>query len=122
MSVIGEPSSAKNTAWPNAGSPEWSALMAEAQTGNSTAYRTLLVELARWLEHFYLDRLPREAVDDGVAGALRLIHETRHTYDPKRPFDRWLTAIARHQFLKIESARRCRNAGRYARYVPSRDL
>lgn len=79
--------------------------MAEAQAGNPTAYRQLLVELAQWLEHFYLDRLPREMVDDGVSETLRLLHEIRHTYDPGRPFDPWLIAIAQHQCVKIESAR-----------------
>jgi DNA-directed RNA polymerase specialized sigma24 family protein len=102
-------------------SPEWGALMAEAQAGNSTAYRQLLVELAPWLEHFYLDRLPREMVGDGVSRALRLIHEVRHTYDPKRPFDPWLTAIAQHQCAKIDSVRGNRNPGPH-RYVLSKNL
>jgi DNA-directed RNA polymerase specialized sigma24 family protein len=86
-------------------SPEWGALMAEAQAGNPMAYRQLLGELAQWLERFYLDRLPREMVGDGISETLRLIHEMRHTYDPGRPFGPWLTAIAQHQCAKIESAR-----------------
>jgi DNA-directed RNA polymerase specialized sigma24 family protein len=108
MSVVDEPSSARRPGRglsSNPVSPEWGALMAEAQAGNPTAYRKLLIELARWLEHFYLDRLPSEAVDDGISGALRLIHEIRHTYDPSRPFDPWLASIAQHQCGKIQSAR-----------------
>jgi DNA-directed RNA polymerase specialized sigma24 family protein len=109
MSVVDEPSSAQCAGRrgfsSDAVSPEWGALMAEAQAGNSTAYRKMLLGLARWLEHFYLDRLPPEAVDDGIAGALRLIHELRHTYDPTRPFDPWLISIAQHQCRKIRNAR-----------------
>jgi len=106
----------------NATSPEWGTLMAEAQAGNPTAYRQLLVELARWLEHFYLARLPPEMVEDGISGALLSIHRIRATYDPKRPFDRWLTAIAQHQCAKIGSAGGVRNPGRRGRYVLGRAL
>jgi hypothetical protein len=101
---------------PNVASPEWSALIAEAQAGNATAYRKLLEELAQWLERFYRDRLPQERVDDGISGALCLIHKIRHTYDPNRPFDRWLTSIAEHQGAKIKSDRCDRILGRRHRY------
>jgi RNA polymerase sigma-70 factor (ECF subfamily) len=106
-----------NTARSNAVSPQWGALMAQAQDGNSAAYRELLVELAEWLEHFYRQRLPCERVEDGVSGALLLIHEIRHTYDPNRPFDLWLTAIAWHQCDKIERAGQNRNWGRRKRHL-----
>src|SRR5579859_8195528 len=118
MSIIEEPSSANypggrgfssSTAQPNALSREWGALMAEAQAGNPTAYRKLLVELAEWLEHFYRHRLPPHMVGDGVSGALRLIHKVRHTYDPKRLFDPWLMSIAQHQCARLESAHGNRN-------------
>jgi RNA polymerase sigma-70 factor (ECF subfamily) len=82
--------------------------MAEAQEGNSAAYRKLLVELAGWLEYFYRQRLPCERVKEGVSEALRLIHEIRHTYDPNRPFDRWLISIAQHQCAKMNPDRRNR--------------
>ena len=94
-----------NTAQSSLVSSEWGALMAEAQVGNPTAYRKLLVELSGWLEHFYRQRLPCESVEEGVLEALRLIHRIRHTYDPRRPFDRWLTAIAQHQCAKRRATR-----------------
>ena len=79
-----------------AASRNWGRLMAAAQLGDANAYRTLLSELAVWLDVYYARRLPPGMTDDTVRGVLLAIHATRHTYDPKRPFRPWLTAIARY--------------------------
>jgi RNA polymerase sigma-70 factor (ECF subfamily) len=38
-------------------------------------------------------------VDDAVQDTLLAIHEKRHTYDPARPFEPWLAAIARYKWI-----------------------
>jgi RNA polymerase sigma-70 factor (ECF subfamily) len=38
-------------------------------------------------------------IDDAVQDALLAIHEKRHTYDPARPFEPWLAAIARYKWI-----------------------
>lgn len=77
----------------------WGRLMAAAQEGDADAYRALLSELACWLRQYFSRRLPPAMTDDAVRDALLAIHEMRHTYDPKRPFDPWLAAIARYKWI-----------------------
>jgi RNA polymerase sigma-70 factor (ECF subfamily) len=38
-------------------------------------------------------------VDDATQDTLIAIHEKRHTYDPARPFEAWLAAIARYKWI-----------------------
>ena len=80
-------------------SDEWGSLMAAAQAGHGGAYRRLLDEVRSWLLRYYARRLPPGAVDDAVQDALIAIHEKRHTYDPKRPFRPWLSAVARYKWV-----------------------
>ena len=77
----------------------WSALMAAAQGGNAAAYRTLLTEVGVWLRRYFARRLPPAFVDDAVQDTLLAIHQKRHTYDPARPFEFWLAAVARHKWI-----------------------
>jgi len=77
----------------------WSALMAAAQEGDGVAYRTLLTEVGAWLRRYYARRLPPSFVDDTVQDTLLAIHQKRHTYDPARPFEFWLAAVARHKWI-----------------------
>jgi RNA polymerase sigma factor (sigma-70 family) len=77
----------------------WEYLMSAAQAGDSSAYRRLLGEVRRWLVYFYAQRLPPGHVEDAVQEALIAVHDKRHTYDPRRPFKPWLTAIARHKWI-----------------------
>jgi RNA polymerase sigma factor (sigma-70 family) len=78
---------------------DWSALMAAAQVGNAGVYHRLLSEVGIWLRRYYARRLPPSVVDDAVQDTLLAIHEKRHTYDPARPFEPWLAAIARYKWI-----------------------
>jgi len=78
---------------------DWSVLMAAAQAGNAALYHRLLAEVNEWLRRYYARRLPPAMVADAVQDALLAIHEKRHTYDPARPFEPWLAAIARYKWI-----------------------
>jgi RNA polymerase sigma factor (sigma-70 family) len=77
----------------------WDALMAAAQSGDGSAYRRLLSEVATWLRRYYARRLPPAMIDDAIQDTLMAVHEKRHTYDPGRPFRAWLAAIARYKWI-----------------------
>lgn len=77
----------------------WGKLMAAAQSGDAAAYRSLLAEVGGWLQRYYARRLPPAMIDDAVQDTLLAIHQKRHTYDPARPFEPWLAAIARHKWI-----------------------
>ena len=77
----------------------WGALMAAAQSGDKAAYHRLLVESDAWLRRYYARRLPPAMVADAVQDTLLAIHEKRHTFDPSRPFEPWLAAIARYKWI-----------------------
>ncbi len=86
--------------------------MARAQAGDRDAYRTLLEELAPLLAAF-LRRFTRDPhdLDDLRQEALITVHRARHTYDPMRPLEPWLFAIARTVAIdhhRRESRRRAR--------------
>ncbi|HEX4740915.1 MAG TPA: sigma-70 family RNA polymerase sigma factor [Caulobacteraceae bacterium] len=78
---------------------EWGGLMTAAQAGNGGAYRRLLQEVSSWLCRYYARRLPASMVDDAAQDTLIAIHQRRHTYDPSRPFEAWLGAIARYKWI-----------------------
>ena len=78
---------------------DWGALMIAAQDGNGGAYRQLLGAMRLWLMRYYSRRLPMAQVDDAVQDTLLAIHQKRHTYDPARPFQPWLAAVARHKWI-----------------------
>lgn len=71
--------------------------MAQVQAGDGAAYRTLLDDihpliraiLRRWFSD------PDELAD-AAQETLLTLHRARHTYDPTRPFDPWLAALARY--------------------------
>jgi RNA polymerase sigma factor (sigma-70 family) len=83
----------------DASGQNWDQLMAAAQVGDASAYRTLLDELSRWLRRYYARRLPPAMTEDAVQDVLLALHEKRHTYDPARPFGPWLAAIARYKWI-----------------------
>ena len=74
-------------------------LMAAAQRGEAAPYRRLLDLLRPWLLRYYRRRLPPAMVEDAVQDTMISIHEKRHTYDPGRPFEPWLAAIARYKWI-----------------------
>jgi RNA polymerase sigma factor (sigma-70 family) len=79
----------------------WDAMMAAAQNGNSQAYHRLLSQVAIRLRSYYARRLPQAMIDDTVQEVLVAIHLKRHTYDPSRPFEVWLMAIARYKWIDL---------------------
>jgi len=82
-------------------------LMAAAQAGDAAAYRVLLEDVRRWLARYFARRLPPAIVDDAVQDALIAVHEKRRTYDPARPFEPWLAAIARYKYIdRLRAMRR----------------
>jgi RNA polymerase sigma factor (sigma-70 family) len=78
---------------------DWGSLMAAAQRGDGAAYRTLLGAIGPWLRRYYARRLPPAMVEDAAQDTLIVVHEKRHTYDPARPFEPWLSGIARHKWI-----------------------
>jgi len=72
-------------------------LMRGAQAGNQEMYRELLLDLGPLLERF-VRRWTRDSpeLDDVVQETLIAVHRARHTFDPRRPLEPWLFAIARH--------------------------
>jgi RNA polymerase sigma-70 factor (ECF subfamily) len=84
---------------------DWGTLMAAAQTGEAASYRHLLDLLRPWLEQFFWRRLPMPMVQD----TLIAIHTKRHTYDTARPFEPWLSAIARYKWIdRLRAMKRVR--------------
>ena len=71
--------------------------MARAQAGDRDAYRALLEEIGPvvlgWLRRWLTDP---EDLADVYQDTLVHLHRARHTYDPGRPFEPWLFAIARN--------------------------
>lgn len=88
--------------------------MERVQAGDQEAYRALLEDVAAELRAF-LRRRVRELqdVEDLVQEILLTVHRARHTYDPSRPFEPWLMAIARHAV--VDAFRRERRRGRHER-------
>jgi RNA polymerase sigma-70 factor (ECF subfamily) len=78
----------------------WSGLMAAAQRGDATAYRTLLEEIMPVVRGMVLSRVyDRTAAEDVVQNVLLSVHRARHTYHAERPFKPWLSAIARNAII-----------------------
>jgi RNA polymerase sigma-70 factor (ECF subfamily) len=87
-----------------------SRLMRLAQQGDREAYRTLLEDIEPYLHAFLRRRLADASdVGDVVQETLLRVHQARHTYDPSRPIEPWLLAIARNvatDHLRLRLARR----------------
>lgn len=79
-----------------------SALMRQAQDGNSAAYASLLDEIAPLIRREVRRRrrmLSAADVEDQVQDILLSLHLVRATYDPARPFLPWLMAIAHNRIV-----------------------
>jgi RNA polymerase sigma factor (sigma-70 family) len=72
-------------------------LMRRAQEGDAGAFRTLVEEMAPILIHFLRRRIPDSGeLEDVCQEILLAIYQARHTYQPSRPLEPWLFAIARN--------------------------
>ena len=84
--------------------------MACAQSGDREAYRAVLEDVGplvlSWLRRWLADS---PDLADVFQDTLDHLHRARHTYDPDRPFDPWLFAIARHRAADHARRRRQRS-------------
>jgi len=78
--------------------------MEQVQRGDGDAYRALLDDVAPSLTAFLRSRTPAADLEDVYQEVLLAVHRARHTYDPRRPFEPWLFAIAR--FVAVSYIRR----------------
>ncbi|HLG87336.1 MAG TPA: sigma-70 family RNA polymerase sigma factor [Alphaproteobacteria bacterium] len=89
----------------------WGGLMAAAQSGDGASYERLLREILPYVRaivrrhHAQPDR-----IEDVVQDVLLTIHRVRHTYDPARPFNNWLGAIAHRRSVDALRSRVRRDA------------
>ncbi len=96
----------------------WAQWMAAAQAGDRAAYERLLRDIVPFVRAL-ASRRHRQAdrVEDVVQDVLLTVHRVRHTYDPARPFRRWLGAIVDRRAIDLLRAR-----GRTAAVEVSDDL
>lgn len=71
------------------------AWMAAAQAGDRRAYERLLADSVALIRTTARRQgVAPDGLDDVVQETLITVHRVRHTYDPGRSYDAWLTAIA----------------------------
>ena len=69
--------------------------MAAAQAGDRRAYERVLADSVALIRAVARRQgVGADAVDDVVQETLLTVHRVRHTYDPARSYDAWLSAIA----------------------------
>ncbi|MCW5715341.1 MAG: sigma-70 family RNA polymerase sigma factor [Bauldia sp.] len=84
--------------------------MAAAQGGDQAAYRRVLHESIPLIRHAARRAgVPPSGVDDVVQEVLLAIHRMLATFDPSRPYEAWLSAIARRRAIDF-----LRSSGRRA--------
>ncbi len=77
-----------------------SAWMAAAQQGDQDAYRRLLAGIQQMLYRYVRRRVTSdEAAEDICQEILLTVHRVRATYQPGRPVEPWLYAIARSRLI-----------------------
>lgn len=85
---------------------EW---MERAQNGDRDAYRALLDDIGPALLGFLRRRVgDTHEVEDIYQETLIALHRARHTYEPPRPLEPWLFAIARNVAADWSRRRRTR--------------
>jgi RNA polymerase sigma-70 factor (ECF subfamily) len=86
--------------------------MALAQRGDGQAYRALLDDLGPVIVRFLRRRLrDHEDLADAYQDTFLALHRARHTYQPLRPLEPWLFAIARN--VAADYGRRGQRRARY---------
>ena len=74
--------------------------MAAAQGGDRRAYERLLADSVALVRAAARRRgVPFDQLDDVVQETLLTVHRVRHTFDPTRSYDAWLTAIANRRAI-----------------------
>ena len=78
-------------------SQTFAVLMVRAQDGDRDAFRTLIEKITPILKAFLRKRIADSCeVDDVCQDILLAIYQARHTYQPQRPLEPWMFAIARN--------------------------
>lgn len=89
----------------------WRKLMVAAQSGDQRSYASLLQEAAIFVRviarRYHADA---GAVEDVVQETLLSVHRIRHTYEPGRPVEPWVAAIAKARAIDALRARKRRAA------------
>jgi RNA polymerase sigma factor (sigma-70 family) len=76
------------------------AWMAAAQAGDRRVYEKLLADSVSLIRAAARRRgVAPDHVDDVVQETLITVHRVRHTYDPSRSYDAWITAIANRRAI-----------------------
>ena len=89
-------------------------LMADVQRGDRAAYRALLDDIGPVVRQFVRRRVDdAEEAKDVYQDILMALHGARRTYEPGRPFEPWLFAIAR----RVVARRRGERAVRETREI-----
>ena len=78
------------------------AWMAAAQAGDQRAYARLLTDSVGLIRAVARRQgVAMDALDDVVQETLLTVHRVRHTFDPSRSYDAWLSAIASRRAIDI---------------------
>jgi RNA polymerase sigma-70 factor (ECF subfamily) len=81
---VSEPAERRRAAW-----------MAAAQAGDRRAYERVLADSVALVRAVARRQgVGTDTLDDVVQETLLTVHRVRHTYDPARSYDAWLSAIA----------------------------
>ena len=90
--VSAEPASANASEQADRQRAAW---MAAAQAGDRRAYERVLADSVALIRAVARRQgVGADALDDVVQETLLTVHRVRHTYDPARSYDAWLSAIA----------------------------
>ena len=85
--------------------------MAAAQRGDAEAYGALLDDIGPMLMQYLRCRVrDAEEAQDVYQEIFLALHRGRHTYQPPRPLEPWLFAIARRVVTEHQRRRRTRHA------------
>ncbi len=83
-----------------ADAPDLGALMVAAQQGDRDAYDELLAAAQKMVLRYARRRIrSEEAAEDIAQDVLLTMHRVRHTFEPGRPFEPWMYAIARSRLI-----------------------
>lgn len=98
-------------ATPSKDAGRWQELMVAAQGGDSRAYAALLKEAAAFVR-VIARRYHNDAgvIEDVAQETLLTVHRMRHTYEPGRPVEPWIAAIAKARAIDALRARKRRAA------------
>lgn len=102
---------------------KWASLMIAAQNGDQNSYARLLCDLTPLLRRLARNGWPQGSdadIEDVVQETLLTIHQTRHTYDPNRPFFPWLLTLLRRRI--VDGVRRRSRTNQHETVIDALDV